>query len=95
MMLNLIQLFVNYMCKFEVPNQIKSEEDLKQLYEIVNEVPILDNNLWLLSKSVLHLCTKNNVDGFKFLGNEKDITNIDKLYQSELNLIKGWLSNGN
>ena len=75
------------MCKFEVPNQIKSEEDLKQVYNIMNEVPILNNNLWNLSKMLLHLCN-NKIDGFKFLGNEKDISNIDSLYQKELNLIK-------
>jgi len=27
------------------------------------------------------------------LGNEKDISNIDSLYQKELNLINGWLNN--
>lgn len=81
------------MCKFEVPNQIKSEEDLKQAYFIMNEVPILNNNLWNLSKMLLHLCNNSKIDGFKFLGNEKDISNIDSLYQKELNLINGWLNN--
>lgn len=81
------------MCKFEVPNQIKSEEDLKQVYNIMNEVPILNNNLWNLSKMLLHLCNNSKIDGFKFLGNEKDISNIDSLYQKELNLINGWLNN--
>ena len=81
------------MCKFEVPNQIKSEEDLKQIYNIMNEVPILNNNLWNLSKMLLHLCNNSKIDGFKFLGNEKDISNIDSLYQKELNLINGWLNN--
>lgn len=81
------------MYKFEVPNQIKSEEDLKRVYNIMNEVPILNNNLWNLSKMLLHLCNNNKIDGFKFLGNEKDISNIDSLYQKELNLINGWLNN--
>lgn len=81
------------MCKFEVPNKIKSEEDLKQAYNIMNEVPILNNNLWNLSKMLLHLCNNSKIDGFKFLGNEKDISNIDSLYQKELNLINGWLNN--
>ena len=81
------------MCKFEVPNQIKSEEDLKQVYNIMNEIPILNNNLWNLSKMLLHLCNNSKIDGFKFLGNEKDISNIDSLYQKELNLINGWLNN--
>nr|DAY09489.1 MAG TPA: hypothetical protein [Caudoviricetes sp.] len=81
------------MCKFEVPNQIKSEEDLKRVYNIMNEVPILNNNLWNLSKMLLHLCNNSKIDGFKFLGNEKDISNIDSLYQKELNLINGWLNN--
>ena len=80
------------MCKFEVPNQIKSEEDLKRVYNIMNEVPILNNNLWNLSKMLLHLCNNSKIDGFKFLGNEKDISNIDSLYQKELNLINGWLN---
>lgn len=81
------------MCKFDVPNQIKSEEDLKRVYNIMNEVPILNNNLWNLSKMLLHLCNNSKIDGFKFLGNEKDISNIDSLYQKELNLINGWLNN--
>ena len=83
------------MCKFEIPNQIRSEEDLKRVYNIMNEVPILNNNLWNLSKMLLHLCNNSKIDGFKFLGNEKDISNIDSLYQKELNLINGWLNKGN
>jgi len=65
----------------------------KQIYNIMNEVPILNNNLWNLSKMLLHLCNNSKIDGFKFLGNEKDISNIDSLYQKELNLINGWLNN--
>ena len=42
---------------------------------------------------LLHLCNNSKIDGFKFLGNEKDISNIDSLYQKELNLINGWLNN--
>ena len=77
------------MKEINLPNKITDKSDVIMLFNIIDEVPILNYNLWELSSLVLKNC-KKSVNNVEYIGDEKIIRDINHHYLIDKNLMEGW-----
>ena len=79
------------MKEVNLPKKITDKSDVIVLYNLINDVPILNYNLWELSSLILKNC-KKSVNNIEYRGDEKITRDINHHYLIDKNLIEGWFN---